>query len=212
MGIECEIDGGFQAGYTGVLAIRMLVPAAQAEQARAFLNEQANRSMLERAKPPRIDVKRICVPTDFSPGADYALAYALSLAKMTGAKVHLLHVIESHEDLSRMQSHPDFTSDSVFVTDFLEKLEAGNEAASSSVEPAFWEDVDLVRSLLVGEPDEAICEYAAAEEIDLVVIATHGRSGLLRALMGSVTEKVIRGCPCPVLSVRLNQEGFLEEE
>jgi nucleotide-binding universal stress UspA family protein len=63
----------------------------------------------------------------------------------------------------------------------------------------------------VGVPHEEICKYAADEKIDLLVIATHGRTGLERVLMGSVAEQVVRRCSCPVLSVRPEQRAFLAE-
>jgi nucleotide-binding universal stress UspA family protein len=208
-GISCEIDGSFQAGLAGVLAIRLLVPAKQVHRARAILDAQANQSMIARSKPMRIDIKRICVPTDFSSQADCALAYGLNLARQTGAELHLLHVLARREDMARAREHPDFTSDSLFVTEFLKGLEKGDEGSTAQ---GPWSDVNITRAFRLGAPAEGICEYAGAEGIDLVVIASHGRTGLEHIFMGSVAEQVVRKCPCPVLTVRREQHDFLVEE
>jgi nucleotide-binding universal stress UspA family protein len=165
--------------------------------------------MIARSKPMRIEIKRICVPTDFSPQADCSLAYGLNLARQAGAELHLLHVLARREDLARVQEHPDFTSDSLFVTDFLGQLERGGEGGQAE---GLWSDINVTRAFRLGKPAEAICEYAGAEGIDLVVIASHGRTGVEHILMGSVAEQVVRKCPCPVLTVRREQHDFLVED
>jgi len=207
-GIPCEVDGSFQAGFTGVLAIRLLVPADHVFRARAVLDAQANQSMIARSQPMQIDIRRILVPTDFSAHGDCALAYGLNLAQQSGAALHLLHVIGRHEDLQQVQQHPDFTSDSMFVTEFLAQLEEGGEQASAA---SSWANVQITRAFRLGNPARAICQYAEAEKIDLVIVGTHGRSGLVHALLGSVAEQVVRSSPCPVLTVRPQQHDFLVE-
>ncbi|NIP86234.1 MAG: universal stress protein, partial [Planctomycetales bacterium] len=176
-GIPCQVDGSFQAGLTGILGIRLLVPADHLFRARAVLDAQANQSLLARSRPMQIAIQRILVPTDFSPHGDCALAYGLNLAQQTGAALHLLHVIGSHEDLTQVQQHPDFTSDSLFVTEFLQQLEEGGDAAAAE-NP--WADVPVTRSFRLGKPAQEICTYAGAEKIDLVVVGTHGHTGLAR--------------------------------
>jgi nucleotide-binding universal stress UspA family protein len=208
-GIPCQVDGSFQAGLTGVLAIRLLVPADHVFRARAVLDAQANQSMIARSRPMQIDIQRILVPTDFSAHGDCALAYGLNFAQQSGAALHLLHVIGRHEDLQQIQQHPDFTSDSLFVTEFLERLEEGGGQLAAAVSP--WADVQITRALRLGNPARAICQYAEAEKIGLVIVGTHGRSGLVHALLGSVAEQVVRSSPCPVLTVRPDQHDFLVE-
>ena len=61
----------------------------------------------------------------------------------------------------------------------------------------------------IGKPDTEIMRYAAERDIDLIVMGTHGRTGLAHALMGSVAERVVRRAPCPVLTVRQSEHEFI---
>ncbi len=200
-GIECGIEGGGQAGLSGVLPLRIFVQAEDLTKAREILEIRTNRSMIERIKPMQIDVRKICVPTDFSEHADHALAYGLSIASRYGCEVHVLHVAEDAEDMAAAKALAESTSP-VFVTDFLEKLEAEAEAAELEAKLG---EVGIVRAFRAGSPADEICRYVDQQGIDLVVIGTHGRTGLERLMMGSVAESLVRKCPCPVLSVRLPQ-------
>ncbi len=134
---------------------------------------------------------KIIYPTDFSHCGTAALRLATSLARDTGAKLLIVHVEESplaygggemyygipepaSEDLQKML-------DRVVPTD-----------------PA----VAYEHRLLAGEPATAIAELAAEENADMIVMGTHGRTGLTRLLMGSVAEAVVRRAPCPVLTFK----------
>ena len=207
-GITCRIEGGGQAGLSGVLPMRVFVPEEDLARAREALDVRANRSMIERIKPMRIDVRKICVPTDFSEHADHALAYGLSIASRYGCEVHVLHVAEDAEDVAEAKALAESTSP-VFVTDFLEKLEAEAEAAELEAKLG---DVGIVRAFRAGTPADEICRYVDEQGIDLVVIGTHGRTGLERLMMGSVAESLVRKCPCPVLSVRLPKRNEDESD
>jgi nucleotide-binding universal stress UspA family protein len=200
-GITCRIEGGGQAGLSGVLPLRIFVPAEDLSRAREVLDVRTNRSMIERIKPMRIEIRKICVPTDFSEHADHALAYGLNIASRYGCEVHVLHVAEDAEDMADAKALAE-SSSPMFVTDFLDKLEAEAEAAELEAKLG---EVGIVRAFRAGSPDDEICRYVEREQIDLVVIGTHGRTGLERLVMGSVAESLVRKCPCPVLSVRLRQ-------
>lgn len=138
---------------------------------------------------------RILVPTDLSPFAEKAVRYAHGLAEVCKAELHVLHVAETEAE--RLELLAGVTG-------------AGADANSSAVlsqllgEPGGVRRVEVVHT----RPDvpAAILEYAYDEGIDLVVMSSHGRSGLTEMLFGSVAEQVSRGAPCPVLIVRARDE------
>ena len=136
-----------------------------------------------------IVMKRVLVATDFSETSDAALAYGRSLARQFGAALHVLHIMDNA---------------------FLRPTAVDPAVIKATAWRALRERVtDSDRNELKAHPvietsdtpAEAIADYATAAHIDLVVVGTHGRSGLSRFLMGSVAERVVRIAPCPVLSV-----------
>jgi len=206
-GIACGIEGGGQAGFSGVLPLRIFVQAGDLPRAREVLGVRANRSMIERIKPMRIEIRKICVPTDFSEHADQALAYGLNIATRYGCEVHVLHVAEDAGEMAEAKALA--ASSPLFVTDFLEKLESEAEAAELEAKLG---EVGIVREFRTGSPADEICHYVEEQQVDLVVIGTHGRTGLERLMMGSVAESLVRKCPCPVLSVRLPQQAEADSD
>lgn len=146
------------------------------------------------------DFKRICAPTDFSDMGDRAVEYGAALARKYGAELHILHVIH---DVTEKLRHPDFTSHGTSIHDFLGKLETGaTEYLSRLAAEKPWHDLTVNRVQLVGSPVEEICRYAEQNQIDLIVLGTHGRTGLKHMLIGSVAERVVRSAPCAVLTIR----------
>lgn len=135
----------------------------------------------------------ILVPTDGSEAATAAAAHAYSLGERYDATVHVLSVVEQSESVS-------------IVGRGEEKLatlrEHGTDATRRIVEEARSRDVDAVGAVEVGDPARTILGYAEEHGVDLVVMSTHGRSGVGRFLMGSVTEQVIRDGDVPVLAVQ----------
>ncbi|MFC4551501.1 MULTISPECIES: universal stress protein [Halorussus] len=136
---------------------------------------------------------RILIPTDGSEAATDAAKHAYSLGERYEATVHVLSVVEKSESAS-------------IVGQGEEKLgtlrEEGTESTRRIVDEALARDVDAVGAVEVGNPDRTILRYAADHDIDVIVMSTHGRSGVGRFLMGSVTEKVIRDGDIPVLAVQ----------
>jgi nucleotide-binding universal stress UspA family protein len=143
-------------------------------------------------------IKNILVPTDFSEASRQALRYACNLADTVGASLHLLHVTEN----------PYFTSGYMEVyappPEYFAQVEQqarkGLEEALTPVER------QRTRATLVrrtGSPATEILRYLRErDDIDLVVMATHGRGAVARLMMGSVADKVVRAAPCPVLTIR----------
>lgn len=135
----------------------------------------------------------ILVPTDGSEAATDAARHAYSLGERYEATVHVLSVVETSESTS-------------IVGQGDEKLEMLREEGTDStrriVEEALSRDIDAVGAVEIGDPDRTILRYANDNDVDVIVMSTHGRSGVGRFLMGSVTEQVIRGGEVPVLAVQ----------
>lgn len=149
-------------------------------------------------------IKSILVPTDFSKASVKALTYAASLCEQFGATMTLLYVIEPLGAADSMYAFPlTLGEDEMRATakSKLEKFARKNGLKQSVVEKA------LVRT---GRAYHEICEAATTLKADLIVISTHGYSGINRALLGSVTERVVRHAPCPVLVVRESERDFIE--
>jgi len=143
--------------------------------------------------------RRILVPTDFSPTSDAALEYARILAAKFGSSVQILHVID------------DPTAASEFVPDgFAPSTDGIRTALLDQAHTRLERLMNLVdrsrhhahAEAVLGLPAQSIIDYATATGIGLIVMGTHGRTGLAHLLMGSVAEQVVRTAPCPVLTVR----------
>ncbi|MFD1514765.1 universal stress protein [Halomarina rubra] len=143
----------------------------------------------------------ILFPTDGSDGAEYALDHAVDLAGRYDATLHVLHVVA---DVWYPDGDPEgFDFDASAVERHLR--ERGDRIVAEAAERAGEAGVDCETEVAVGyTPHRAIVD--ATDDVDLVVMATHGRRGLERLLMGSVAEKVLRLSETPVLAVRLPSE------
>jgi len=134
---------------------------------------------------------RILFPTDGSEPAESVLDYALQIAAEHEATIHLLNVVDtSHDGLHGIRDD---------VSDVLEQH--GTEIVDEAARRATERGIDVVSEVLHGDPSEAIVEYSTQSAIELIVMPTHGRRGLQRVLLGSVTERVINTADVPVISV-----------
>ncbi|MDX1530735.1 MAG: universal stress protein, partial [Rhodothermales bacterium] len=141
-----------------------------------------------------LQIQTLLFPTDLSACAERAFAHASHLAQASGARVHALHV--RPPGTPALQSGTLLPLSLADVADDLRLPEGG--AGSSGPDAA-----DVVEAQVERENEvEAILDYARAHEADLIVMGTHGRRGLDRALAGSVAERVVREASCPVLTVR----------
>lgn len=142
-----------------------------------------------------LTIRRILWPTDFSEGARRAFPYAAALASWHEAELHVLNVSEDESE-----GPPVADRSFPIPVDALDKYLAGEGRPPDSVD---LEALTLVQEQREeGAVPEAIVEYAEDRDVDLIVSGTHGRRGLRRFLIGSVAEEVLRRAPCPVLTVR----------
>ncbi len=148
------------------------------------------------------EIRRILHPTDFSEHSAAAAEYASLLAQLCDAELHLLYVIESA--MGKMPE-PEL------------KFPSPGESAEVSAEvwPRLREVVGLgtadsekiVLATRLGKVDDQIIAYADANNVGMIVIGTHGRQGIVHAVMGSVAEAVVQKANCPVLSVKAGNAG-----
>ena len=141
--------------------------------------------------------KEILVPTDLSEGAETALDYACELAAPLGARVHLLHVIGIP-----VLGVPELGV--ALTSTVIDTLIQDNQAALDKIAQSKAATTTIGQVLLkTGDARDVINQTAKELQVDLIVMGTHGRRGVSRALLGSVTETVVRSAPCPVLAVRM---------
>ena len=143
-------------------------------------------------------VKNILFPTDFSEGASHALSYAVDLAKTYGAKLYVMNVIHDIDLSSNM--HIPHRSVDIMYSEFEASAKKALEKLCISVQDECKTTESIV---LRGIPYEEILKYIPVKDIDLIIMATHGRKGLDRVLFGSTTERVVRNSSCPVLTIRM---------
>jgi universal stress protein A len=149
-----------------------------------------------------IDLRRILVPIDFSAPSRAALTYAAGLADKFGAELILLNVVQ---DLTV------FFPDAVTVTPVplppsAQMTEAVREGLTRFLQGSKLGERKVREEIREGTPAAEVVAFAQEADVDLIVMGTHGRGGLSHMLLGSVTEKVVRTAPCPVLTVREHQQ------
>ncbi len=145
--------------------------------------------------------KRILVPTDFSRWSATALRTALELAQQTAADVDVVHVWEPSISVPIETMLSEVGTGAPRTLGEIARREAGRRM-TQFLDGEDRLGVTVSTRVEVGRPDEVIVTLAEQERHDLIVIGTHARSGLGRAIMGSVAERVLRHAPCPVLTVR----------
>ncbi|MEA5389285.1 universal stress protein [Haloarculaceae archaeon H-GB11] len=148
--------------------------------------------------------QNILLPTDGSDLALEALRESLTLAELSGATIHVLYVVDDAKiaELASGTGIDDVSLDGD-VDGLFRRFEAiGEHALDDLREAATGRGVALTTAIRKGLPEEEILAYVDEEEIDLLVMGTHGRRGIERYILGSTTERVLRQSPVPVLTVR----------
>lgn len=144
-------------------------------------------------------ITRILVPTDFSATADAALEYAFVLADRFGASLQLLHVLADPFVVDGMAAET-YIADAPALRSAM--LQDARERLAHRAVPRETSTMRIETEVLFGHGARTIAEYAAERGIDLIVIGTHGRTGVAHLLLGSIAERLVRTAPCPVLTVR----------
>jgi nucleotide-binding universal stress UspA family protein len=155
--------------------------------------------------PARLSLNKILVPIDFSAESQKALVYAAQFAEQFGASLTLAHVVEPVVPPSELGYSPlgvPLMDVEVIRRDAQKRLIA---LVRSRLQPPLRATCEV----RVGQPFWEISKLAKERKIDLIVIATHGHTGLKHFFLGSTTEKVVRHAPCPVLTVRLREREFV---
>ncbi|MCF8144092.1 MAG: universal stress protein [Deltaproteobacteria bacterium] len=141
----------------------------------------------------RIKLKKILCTTDFSDFSNYAIPYAIRLAKEFNAKLYVCHVV----DITPVAAYDEA------VVQWVDQQKALTEYAQEQLNQLIGEPaLDVEQLVLEGHPVDDITRIAKEKHVDLAIAATHGRSGLKRMILGSVTERLIKTLPCPLMSIR----------
>ncbi|HEV7557378.1 MAG TPA: universal stress protein [Kofleriaceae bacterium] len=145
--------------------------------------------------------KAILVPHDFSPSANHAAALARDVAKVHGATIALVHVIDLPHQLAGGEVIvPPETGAPIGIKEYaISSAESHLQDLAGRLAKDGVATTSFVR---IGHPVDEILRIAKDEHVDLIVMGTHGRSGIRHLIAGSVTERVVRGASVPVLSVR----------
>jgi len=148
-----------------------------------------------------LPIQRILVPIDFSVHAKNALRYAIALAEQFGASLHLIYVVEP-------TVYPaDLGFGQVVMPDVEEELrERGFEELNALVEREIGERVKATSTVRTGKPHQEILAEADEQDADLIIVASHGHTGVEQILFGSTAMRIVRLAKCPVLTVRPQAE------
>lgn len=150
--------------------------------------------------------KEILLPLDGSEVSESALAPARQLAETLGARLHIIQVSSQSEDFSLMRGAEFGTMGSEYsqqvldevITAQRDRIQRYLDEVAEGLTP---NGLDVVKAIAEGPPADKIVDYAEASGIDLIIMSTHGRGGVRRFLVGSVTDKVIRSTALPVLVI-----------
>ena len=151
-----------------------------------------------------IHIRRILVPIDFSEHSKNALKYAIPFAQRFRASLDLLYVVEP-------TIYPaDFSFGQIGFPNVEEELRTrGSDELENLITKEIAGKVVSRKNVRTGKPFYEINQYALEENISLIIIATHGHTGMEHILFGSTAEKVVRKAPCPVLVVRSGEHEFV---
>jgi len=141
-------------------------------------------------------LERILFPTDFSEGSDEAMRYAAALAKDYQAILYVLYVIPEIIGANWYIPHPS-------VQEIYQDLEVRGKAEMEKYVRRIQGPERVEPLILRGTPYQRILEVARDKKVDLIVMGTHGRTGVDHLIFGSTAERVVREAPCPVFTVRI---------
>lgn len=143
--------------------------------------------------------ERILLPTDGSQQSEAALEPAVAIAAAFDATIHVVGVV----DVNTVAAQSELANPNVISGQLRDQCEAATERVAERIEEA---GIDGERVILEGAPSDAILDHSREADCDLIVMSTHGRTGLERALVGSTTERTVRRAEMPVVSVAASEE------
>ncbi len=150
-----------------------------------------------------LEINKILVPIDFSDYSKSALKYAVNFIKQFNAELILIYVVEP------VIYPPDFSMGQIAIPSVdLEMDKRAVEELNKLARKEIPGEIKVKSLVKTGKPFIEIIETAAEEDIDLIIIATHGHTGVEHILFGSTAEKVVRKAPCPVLTLREPLKGY----
>jgi len=148
-------------------------------------------------------LRRILLPTDFSGCANYALPYAAAIARATKATIICVHVVETVVPAVGYSG----LAEPLPLADISEQLEDSAEREMPKLtECDECTGLDLEEVIVHGDPAAEIVRVAAEREVDLIVVSSHGRTGLGRIIFGSTAEAIVRHAACPVIVVKPTEQ------
>jgi len=161
-----------------------------------------NESQLPGGQSPAFRLKRVLVPVNFSDCSKKALAYAVPFAKQFGAEIVLTHVVQPFIPVPEMPA--------VDATAIAAQMRESGKNELEKLRLSIIEDLKITTILRIGHPAHEIVKGAAEADADLILLSTHGCTGLGRMFFGSVAEHVTRYARCPVLTVREREHEFVD--
>ncbi len=147
--------------------------------------------------------KKILVPLDFSDYTEEIMKVAVQIAEKFGSAIHLLHVIPNMDYFTPYESFLSAENLVNIQRDIEREVGKDMEVVAKNIK-----DISVTKAVHTGVAFLEIIDYVRTENIELVVMGTHGRGGLEHILIGSVAEKVVRKSPCPVLTIRPASKKF----
>lgn len=141
-------------------------------------------------------IKKILFPVDFTTATDKILPFVKDMVKAFDAKLYIIHVIRSPEEFAGFEMGP------AWYMTFEKELKKGAEKSMKRLVGDQLEDLgDVETDIKVGDIVDTIIDFVNSNDIDMIIIGTHGRKGLEKVMFGSVAEGVIKDAPCPVLTI-----------
>jgi universal stress protein A len=151
--------------------------------------------------------KRILWPTDFSPLALHGARYARGLQQLFGSELHVVHILMPPLAPDVSVTVPADPPLGVVEDELL----AAAHTRLTELVAAQFPGLPVVTKVILGTSWTTICGYAERTAIDLIVVATHGRTGLRHVLIGSTAERIVQHAPCPVLVVKSPAKDFVTD-
>jgi universal stress protein A len=197
MNLSQEMESGSEPPIYAWVMEQMISPKQRAVR-------PVTRPRSDGARRPSLKIAKILVPLDFSRRSLKALKYALPFAERFGSTLHLAHAFEHEYPVSILAAMPLVLSEAEVARRARRRLQAVAKKQTIALAP---ENCHAVK----GRASDAVCQLARRLQTDLIVVTTHGYTGLRHVLLGSTAERIVQHSPCGVLVVRDHEREFVSE-